>query len=358
MALSELHLALIGAGVVGVLLVWAYNLWQDRQHRKTAERIFNGDGAPVGDPVAAVADPCAKRVEPSLEAGPGPDAAESAAPAASVPAPTDAVVECVLRLGADQPIAAPVVLGMQGEWSGKLTKPLSWLVQTEDGEWRAVGSDDTVSYREWVSTLQLVDRRGPATEAEIAAFQAGVAAIAREVAAVFEPGPAASDLAAHAGALDSFCAGVDIQFQLNVVEAAGGSFPGTKLRGLAEAAGMALEDDGEFHLRDEAGGELFSLGNLGPEPFDAEGLRSLATHGVSFSLDVPRAADGTAAFERMLAAAQQLAAAIGGVLVDAQRAPLSEAMIAAIRAKIGELQARMREGGIDPGSPRALRLFS
>jgi hypothetical protein len=33
-------------------------------------------------------------------------------------------------------------------------------------------------------------------------------------------------------------------------------------------------------------------------------------------------------------------------------------MIAAIRAKIGELQAQMREGGIDPGSPRALRLFS
>jgi FtsZ-interacting cell division protein ZipA len=65
-----------------------------------------------------------------------------------------------------------------------------------------------------------------------------------------------------------------------------------------------------------------------------------------------------AAFDRMLARRSQLPAALGGVLVDAQRAPLADAMIAAIRAKTVELQQRMRDGGIDPGSPRALRLFS
>jgi hypothetical protein len=49
---------------------------------------------------------------------------------------------------------------------------------------------------------------------------------------------------------------------------------------------------------------------------------------------------------------------LGGVLVDAQRAPLADAMVDAIRAKTGELQARMNEAGIAPGSTRALRLFS
>jgi FtsZ-interacting cell division protein ZipA len=73
---------------------------------------------------------------------------------------------------------------------------------------------------------------------------------------------------------------------------------------------------------------------------------------------VPRVSDGKAAFERMLGASRQIAGAMDGVLVDAQRAPLADAMIAAIRAKIVELQQRMRDGGIDPGSPRALRLFS
>jgi FtsZ-interacting cell division protein ZipA len=73
---------------------------------------------------------------------------------------------------------------------------------------------------------------------------------------------------------------------------------------------------------------------------------------------VPRVTDGVLAFDRMLATARQLATALGGVLVDAQRAPLADAMIAAIRAKTVELQQRMRDGGIVPGSTRALRLFS
>ncbi len=36
MVLSELHLALIGAGAAGVAAIWGYTSWQDRQHRKTA----------------------------------------------------------------------------------------------------------------------------------------------------------------------------------------------------------------------------------------------------------------------------------------------------------------------------------
>jgi FtsZ-interacting cell division protein ZipA len=84
----------------------------------------------------------------------------------------------------------------------------------------------------------------------------------------------------------------------------------------------------------------------------------LATHGLTLSLDVPRVADGALAFDRMLATARQLAATLGGVLVDAQRAPLADAMIDAIRARTAELQQRMRDGGIISGSIRALRLFS
>jgi FtsZ-interacting cell division protein ZipA len=162
----------------------------------------------------------------------------------------------------------------------------------------------------------------------------------------------------RAGKLDEFCAAVDIQFVLHVVEASGGIFPGTKLRGVAEAAGLVLEADGMFHARTAAGGELFAVANLGAERLDAESIKSLATHGLTLSLDVPRVTDGPLAFDRMLATARQLAAALGGVLVDAQRAPLGEVMIDAIRAKTGELQQRMRDGGIPPGGTRALRLFS
>ena len=385
MALSELHIALIGAGVAGVLMVWGYNLWQDRKHRKTAERIFSGgagdamEAAPAPAPELA---PAAERHEPTLgvEAAedfvspvPEPITEHDEVPAA-YPAPTsdvaaatdgppaggiDDIADLTLRFSAAAPIAAPIVYSVQRGWAGDISKPVSWLARGGDGgRWRPIMADDEGGYREWAVGVQLVDRRGPLGEGELAAFVAGVQALAQQTGAALDALPDLDEIAANANALDQFCAAVDIQFVLHVVDATGGTFAGTKLRGLAEAAGLALEADGLFHARDEAGGELFSLGNLGSDAFNAESLRTMATHGLTFSLDVPRVSDGRAAFEKMLGAARQIAGALNGVLVDAQRAPLADAMIAAIRAKTVELQQRMRDGGIDPGSPRALRLFS
>ena len=387
MALSGLHLALIGAGAAGVLMVWGYNVWQDRKHRKTAERIFNS-GKP--DALAGSSEPAPpvqsfgdERVEPTFdpveESAPAPlegsaieamddaidqevgaEPAAEAAPAAVIPADdTDPIVDCALRFSSTTPIAAPILYSIQRSWSGDISKPVNWYARGGDaGAWQTIGAESTGSHREWCAALQLVDRRGAVSDGELARFLDGVATLAQQTGATLEAVRDAEELAAHAQALDQFCAGVDIQFVLHVVDATGGTFPGTKLRGLAEAAGMALEGDGLFHARDEAGGEAFSLGNLGPERFDTDSLRSLNTPGVTFSIDVPRVSDGKAAFERMLGASRQLAGAMDGVLVDAQRAPLADAMIAAIRAKIVELQQRMRDGGIDPGSRRALRLFS
>jgi hypothetical protein len=381
MALSELHIALIGAGVTGVLMVWGYNVWQDRKHRKTAERIFSGRASDAAEvETAAAVPPGEGRQEPTFPQEPmeqaDPAEIEPAVPPAEapeeVPAPVpaatkvdrpaadiDDIADCTLRFSAASAIAAPILQSVRRSWSADISKPLAWLARGgETGAWLRISADDEGSYREWAASLQLVDRRGPVSQGELAAFVAGVQSLTQQTGATLEAIPDIDEIAANANALDQFCAGVDIQFVLHVVDATGGTFPGTKLRGLAEAAGLALEADGLFHARDEAGGEEFSLGNLGTERFDTESLRSLVTHGVTFSIDVPRVGDGRAAFERMLGVARQLAGALGGVLVDAQRAPLADAMIAAIRAKTIELQQRMRDGGIDPGSPRALRLFS
>ncbi|MCK9382947.1 MAG: cell division protein ZipA C-terminal FtsZ-binding domain-containing protein [Sulfuritalea sp.] len=379
MAISELQVALIGAGAAGVALVWGYNAWQERQHRKTADRIFKGgqgDALLAGEePAAVVPGEPGERQEPhfgdaadSLPEAPG--AANAAEPAADLspaegecglPLPAecaDPVADCVLHLAAANPAPAPAVQAMQSAWAGELSKPMHWLARDDaDGVWHQVDANDAGRYREWAVALQLVDRRGPVSDDELARFFDGVQQVAQQTAATLEL-PSRGEIVMRAGALDEFCAAVDIQFVLHVVEATGGVFAGTKLRGVAEAAGLMLEADGVFRARDEAGGEMFTVANLGPERLEAESIKSLATHGLTLSLDVPRVADGVLAFDRMLATARQLAAALGGVLVDAQRAPLADAVIEAIRAKTAELQQRMRDGNIVPGSTRALRLFS
>lgn len=381
MAISELQIALIGAGVAGVALVWAYNVWQDRQHRKTADRIFKGgqgDALLSGEEAAAAAAPQGEPGEwrephfgDAADALPeAPGAADAAEPVADLRLAqeefgpplsaecADAVADCVLHLAAADPVPAPAVQAMQKAWAAELSKPLHWLAKdAAEGSWKQVDAHDTGRYREWAVALQLVDRRGPVSDGELARFFDGVQQVAQQTAATLEL-PSRGEIVMRAASLDEFCAAVDIQFVLHVVEATGGVFPGTKLRGVAEAAGLVLEGDGVFRARDEAGGELFTVANLGAERLEAESIKSLATHGLTLSMDVPRVTDGALAFDRMLAIARQLAAALGGVLVDAQRAPLSDAMIDAIRARTAELQQRMRDGSIVPGSTRALRLFS
>lgn len=364
MAISELQLALIGVGATAVAGVWAYNKWQERKHRRLAERILRGGeqsdvlldstdspaavGATAGDDGDAAIEPT-QRVEPMIAAGP----ASAAAPDSPW---ADPLADGIGRLEFVEAVAAPALWAAQGEWADHLTKPLHWLADA-GGEWRRLTAHDAGRYTVFLAAQQLADRRGAVTETELTIFADGVRHLAAQLGGVATV-PEVAAMLEQARALDEFCAGVDVQLSINIVDPGGMAFAGTKLRGLAEAAGMQLEDDGRFHACDEQGETLYTLGNLGVELFDEDSLRSLATHGVTLTFDVPNVGQGPGVYDRMVTAARQLAQGLGGVLVDAQRAPLTDAMIAGIRAKIDEIQARMEARQIVAGSPRARRLFS
>lgn len=396
MAISELQIALVGAGVAAVAAVWGYNVWQERRHRRSAETLLKGRTEDVllagAAPVADQEMPTGERLEPTLsppediddavspplpadaghEDGPEAVAGDLAAPpapvayarspAAAAPAedcsPADAMADCIVRFTLPSPVAASAVWAAQAGWSASISKPLMWLGRNAgDLAWRFVGTEAAGRYAEWLVALPLADRRGPISDAEVSAFRDGIEETCRQLGVTVAL-PSRAEVLQRALDLDALCASVDIQFSLHVVEASGGTFAGTKLRGVCEAAGLSLGEDGLFHFVDDAGREQFALGNFGSERFAADTIRSLATYGITLTLDVPRVADGVQAFARMIATAQQLARGLGGVLVDMQRAPLAEAMIGGIRAKTVEIQQKMKAAGIEPGSARALRLFS
>jgi hypothetical protein len=375
--MNELQIALIGAGAAAVAGVWGYNKWQERQHRKLAEKIFKGVQPDVllGNEGVGTEPSLGDTHIHTLEAE-DPAIGDFAAPATEAPASSgsihepeaaglpplpgeyaDEIADCVIRMDFTEAMPAPALWAMQARWAGHVDKPMSWLGFDESlGAWRRLSEHDAGRYGVICAAVQLADRQGAVTDAGLSAFFDGVREIVGQCAGVAQL-PDQDEALVGARALDEFCASVDLQLGVNIITT-GEPFPGTKLRGVTEAAGLSLLEDGSFHALDDARMTRFTLSNIGAELFVADAMKSLATQGVTLSLDVPRVAEGPAVFDAMMAVARQLTAALGGALVDGHGSPLTPEMIASIRAKVGELQQRMAHHQIVAGSVRALRLFS
>ncbi|CAL94619.1 cell division protein ZipA C-terminal FtsZ-binding domain-containing protein [Azoarcus olearius] len=370
---SELQVALIGAGAALVVLIVAYNKWQERKHRRRAEQAFKSDHRDVLlEPDGADATDGA-RVEPSFDSDGGDNEPVIGTPAAAPrpvreaatrrsvpekPAELDTRADCVILIEAIEPLDVPRLWAAQQQQLDGLSKPVRWFGFDDGGNvWRPLNTHSAGAYHWFCAAMQLVDRNGPIGETDFMRFSGGVQRIAEQFFAVPAGLPARVQALGGATELDRFCADVDVQIGINVV-ATQQPFLGTKLRGLAEAEGLALADDGSFHMRDEAGNTVFTLSNLEPTLFTAENLRTVQTHGITLVIDVPRVANGAACFERMMQLATHLAGALQGVVVDDNRAPFGVDAAGMIRSQIAQFQDRMASHDIPAGGPLALRLFA
>jgi len=362
MEISELQLGLIGAGGVVVAGIFAFNKWQERSLRRQTEALSSLE--PLGD--ESLARGAGERVEPVI----GPEVPPRAQPTAQElrdasarrvsplpPADLDERADWVVRIEAIEPVVGGRLWQAASQSLEGIGKPLRWFgFSDSDNRWDVLNANSAASYHWVCAALQLVDRRGAASEAELAQLTDSLQRMC-DLFMGIPSLPARSEALARAAELDRLCASVDIQIGVNVV-AREQLFAGTKLRGLAEAAGLELLGDGCFHARDERGVSQFVLSNLEPGVFVAEEMRGLSTRGVTLMLDVPRVADGVRVFERMLGFAQQLAEALNGAVVDDNRSPFGDKAVGLIRAQIEQFQGQMSEQGVPPGSPLALRLFS
>ena len=393
--MSDLQLSLLGLGAVLVAGVWTYNKLQERKYRQAAEKVFRSEqpdvlvaeheGAIEAEPVQEEAmfqpepaeeyphQPQNERREPVFDSEPESFESESesaflpqeeipvaVAPTASghaMPPPEwcDESTDLVARLYFDAGIPAADLRQAQSAMQAHQRVHLRVFVETERGWMPLAEAGESVCANVWFA-LQLVDRRGAVSTNDFEALRHSLQALAslRDGSLVF---PDVAALGEQARALDEFCAQLDLQLAVNVLDAGQGAFPGTKIRGMAEAAGMQLTSKGEFQACDENGNFMYALANMG-EPFDAETMKNLQTHGLTFLLDVPHVRDGGRAFERMLSSARQFANTLDATLVNAQRAPISDAMVDSIRKKIFEIHEQMNLAGIPAGGMRALRLFS
>lgn len=363
--MSDLQIGLLMLGVLVVAGVVAFNWHQERQFRRRAEQTFAGSHDDIlferrATMSAAAVSPQDRRDEIRVEPRIAPmDALGESEPAGGLPLRSglpqpeiDYIVE--IRAGeiipAEQLAQLRRTLAMLGRiinFSGFDFRSESWQPLAPDG----------ARYTSVRAALQLVDRSGPLNGEHLQRFGDAVRAAAREMAAIAEL-PEFAPALEQAADLYRFCEDVDVMVGINVVARTGQVFHGTKIRALAEAAGLHLQPGGVFHCLDEQGASLFSLDNQEPEPFLIDKIRSLTTPGVTFLLDVPRVSDGLRAFDRMVAMSRSFADSLDGMLADDNRVPLDDAGLDKIRAQLRAMYGAMEQRGIHAGGPLALRLFS
>jgi FtsZ-interacting cell division protein ZipA len=410
--MGELLIWLIILGVVAVVAVYVYNRMEEARFRKRTESAFAGqDGDALMDDELAPAAP-GERIEPQLQAdasaeasGPAdrrePRAISDPAPR-SGPLPTPAAaIEALkppvgtVRSAPDapaghaasaaaagrkpsvpqrQPDAALDPIAYSAEIYAREAIPSAALEQMlraigplvarvrlegrpdAGAPWTALDRAGYGTSAHVRASLQLVDRRGAIGKQDLIAFQSAVARCAASVAASASI-PESEPFLARARELDAFCAEVDVAVGINIVAPPGRPFLGTRLRALAEAAGLRLAD-GAFVYPDNRGGVRFSLENQEQTRLLGEALRNLQTSGVTLVLDVPRLADGVSAFDEMVGVGRKLAVSLGGTLVDDNNVPVTDTGLEQIRAQLRAIYAGMQARGIPAGSPAALRLFS
>jgi FtsZ-interacting cell division protein ZipA len=396
--MSNLQLGMIIAGVVLVLGVVIFNAWQERRIRRRIEAAFHpGSEATTTSRVEPTLKPAAADSDDvggsgrrdSLRAGAAPRSAtagessfvppmdiiehgdvgsasdaQGRAPVTGAPPDADDArpfgpqpdpdIESIITL---QPVKPVTVGELAAGLHARVGKPIRWFGRKDaNAPWQLLQKDTSGTFAEIVACMLLADRNGAASQAQLESFARSVGDLAAGLPAEVAVPSAASE-AARGEALDRLCADMDVQIGLTVVKPDPAAIPGTRLRGVAEAAGFRLAGGRFEYMHEDTGTIEYSLQNVRSEPFTAEMLRATATPGVVFVLDVPRVSDPTRTFDRMKMAAKRMAKTLNANIVDDNRRPLDDAALTAIRGQVEAAAIALKHVHIEPGSARALALF-
>jgi hypothetical protein len=307
--MSDLQIGLLAVGVLVVALILAYNALQERKARRHAEHAFGSRHADV------LMDEGAGRQEPRFDAS-----ARRAHAHDAVQLP-DQRLDYVIELSLPQPVQAAEIAAHWAPFEHRFAGRALLAASADGAAWQPLSGATGGAFVR--AALQLASRGGPASESQLIEFRAAVDSLAASLRASVSA-PEIKQAVDAARELDALCAETDIQIVLHVVPPAGGSF----------AADAPLPERAPFACTRAEGGSYV------------------------LALDVPRVADVRRGYEAMVLQARDLAARLGGAIVDDNAQALDERALAAIGVQLEGICRTLEARGIEPGGPAALRLFS
>jgi len=353
--MSELQISLLAIGALVVLGVYGYGAWQQRRYRgqfgstfqaQTGDALYQGVLARKS---AGLVDDSPHEIEHFMDDG----AAAMDEASLSVTAKTDYIAVIFAGAPLHSLVLAPV-------WQRRFDfgKNLHVCGVPAGGRsWEKVVAESQVAYDTLRISLQLADRSGAVSQTRLEDFRDLLRDTAELIPAEVNL-PNVEEAAAEAQKLDAFCAEVDKVIGLNILPSGEKMLTGAEIAQLATRYGMVQKADGMFHLCDEHGQILFSLGDFDGEPFRFAEMDDAPVIGLSLQMDMPRVVNPARCFDEMLSLARAMGDDLQAEVVDDNRMPLNENGVSKIRSLIAALEKRMQAYDIVPGSVLSRRLFS
>ncbi len=238
---------------------------------------------------------------------------------------------------------------------GHISLPSTLHGLDQHDKWQDIDTTSSNAFKQVACSLQLADRGGPVAKNLLNKFQFAVEDAGLSLNAHVE-WQGSGDALQRAIELDQFCIEVDQMVSVHIAQG-DAAIHGTKFKGLAEANGMLLKDDGKFYCYANDA-VLFTAIDTNNVPFTAESLRSNVLKSITLQIEIPKVNNCEQVFNQMITTAQKMATSLNANLVDDNQKPLGNLQIEKIRQQLKVIHATMVARGVMPGSPSSMRLFS
>jgi hypothetical protein len=401
---NNLVMALLGAGIVFVLVIVVYNQWQIRKARRP--EVYNPPAgeAPQGEGWADRHEPALGgqrdeigRVEPRLEPGlaprsdtsatgsaeteagvigaeltPGGEEAEILAAAMEEPVEEsvpgalepatgviDPLIDCIVPLHPEREVSGDRLLPALAKLRRAGTKQIHVEgLNPAANAWETIRAGQR--YLDLQVAVQLANRTGPLNALEFSEFISAIDPLSEAADAVPEL-PDMNETISNARELDAFAAECDVQLGVSVISD-GAPWSAAYVQTVATQDGLVLSRDGTRFTRFHAGADgvqraLFTL-QFGDTNFLRDDLTVKGGRQITLLLDVPVAEEASKPFKLVCEYAYTLSQRMGAQVVDDNLRPLTEQSFVAIQKHLRVLYDKLESRGIPAGSSTAVRLFS
>ena len=361
--MTKLHWALLAIAAVLLAALYLYGKWQERKSaRLDDETAEDSDASPLERQAARV--PSARnarqapvRIEPTMGIASESefvhlsDATDAASDGSSTEMPSvggwveDALLDVMLELRCTHAFDGVAALEARAQLD-RLALPLPTHLAVWDSKAARWSLPDRFGfYSEMLIAAQLASRRHALSEIDASRFVSAVQQIAVSIDADFDP-PDVARLVHQAAELDRLCARFDVQITLTL-ETVAEPWSSDAVDTAATDAGLTRVTPARWERSDAEDPAALSMT-----------AASWPTPRLTLMLDVPRAVADPSPVSSLFAIAHPLATRLNARVVDDNGRAIEAAAQSAIEAELEKLIGDMRAAGIEPGSPRAHRLYA